>query len=101
MNSMPTDVAWPGSERRDWPTSVSGKRSALPGVVVAAADARTAVPQWRGLMTSSIRCPQSMIFGPARSVSTAVDQQRLQNRPIKSIAVRVASSAVHRSVDVR
>lgn len=22
MNSMLTDAAWPGSERRDWPTSV-------------------------------------------------------------------------------
>ncbi len=101
MNSMPTDVAWPGSERRDWPTLVSRKLSTLSGVVVAAADARTAAQQWRGLMTSSIRCPQSMIFEPARSVSTAVEQQRLQSRPIKSIPVRDASFAVHRSIAVR
>lgn len=49
-------------------------------------------------MTASIRCPQSMIFEQILSVSTAIDQQRLQSRPTKSIAVGDASSAVHRGI---
>lgn len=97
MNSMPTDLAWPGSERRGWPTSVSRTLSASSGV--AAAD--TAAPQWRGPMAASVGCPRLVVCEPTLSVSTAVDQQRLQSWPLKGIAVGDASSVVHRGIAVQ
>lgn len=97
MNSMPTDVAWQGSERRDWPTSVSRTLSALSGVAVADA----AAPQWRGPVAAATGCPRLVVCEPALSVSTAVDQRQLQSWPLKGVAVGDASSAVHRGIAVR